>query len=186
MPAIPTYSVGTISKLFNLTDRRVQQLAKDEIIPKPDRGKYELIGCVQGYIKYLQDRAFGKNIAPIDSHAERTRLLKAQADDAELELGVKRGTVFIAAEIEKPIDRLIEDSRRKLLAIPTKAAPHVIGCQTIVEAEGILKIYVHESLNELSTTDPIAYMAHSAPESLDTTTGSDGEPVGGHVSETQP
>lgn len=56
----PSYPVATIAKLFNLTERRVQQLAKEGVIPKPEKGKYDLIGCVRGYIAYLQERAFGK------------------------------------------------------------------------------------------------------------------------------
>jgi phage terminase Nu1 subunit (DNA packaging protein) len=91
MAVAPTHPVKTISKLFNLTERRVQQLAKEGIIPKPERGRYDLVGCVQGYIKYLQDVAFGKDASSTDAHAERSRLIRAQADTAELDLSIRRG-----------------------------------------------------------------------------------------------
>ena len=42
----PTYPVSTIAKLFNLTERRVQQLASEGVIPKPERGKYDLVASV--------------------------------------------------------------------------------------------------------------------------------------------
>ena len=75
----PAYPVSTIAKLFNLTERRVQQLASDGVIPKADRGKYDLVACVRGYIGFLQDRAFGKEVIHADAHQERARLLRAQA-----------------------------------------------------------------------------------------------------------
>ena len=57
--ASPLYPVKTIASILNLTERRVQQLAHEGIIPKAERGKYDLIGCVRAYIKYLQERAIG-------------------------------------------------------------------------------------------------------------------------------
>ena len=33
-------SLSAISQLLKLTERRIQQLAKDEIIPKAQRGEY--------------------------------------------------------------------------------------------------------------------------------------------------
>ena len=74
-----SYPVSTIAKLFGLTERRVQQLAQEGIIPKPEKNQYELVGSVRSYIDYLQQRAFGKGAVPQDTHLERARLLKAQA-----------------------------------------------------------------------------------------------------------
>lgn len=58
-----SYPVSTIAKLFGLTERRVQQLAKDGIIAKLKKNQYELVGSVRAYINYLQRRAFGKGAA---------------------------------------------------------------------------------------------------------------------------
>lgn len=55
-----SYPAGTIAKLLNVTVRRVQQLAKEGVIPKAQRGKYPLVGCVHGYVKFLQELAAGK------------------------------------------------------------------------------------------------------------------------------
>lgn len=59
-------------------------LAKDGIIPKAEKGKYDLIAATRAYIKYLQERATGRDIEPQDTYVERARLLKAQADKTEL------------------------------------------------------------------------------------------------------
>lgn len=81
----PTYPVSTIAKLLLLSDRRVQQLTKEGVIPKAERGRYELAPAVQGYIRYLQERSLRTDSSPIDYHMEKARLTKAQADSAEIE-----------------------------------------------------------------------------------------------------
>jgi hypothetical protein len=42
-----TYSVSTIAKLLILTERQVQALAKDGVLPKAERGRYALVPVVQ-------------------------------------------------------------------------------------------------------------------------------------------
>ena len=49
-----SFNIVAISKLLKLTERRVQQLAKDGIIPKAERGKYDLVGSVHGYVDFLK------------------------------------------------------------------------------------------------------------------------------------
>lgn len=43
--------------LLDLTPHRVQQLAREGIIPKPSRNRYPIVGTVRGYIGYLRDEA---------------------------------------------------------------------------------------------------------------------------------
>ncbi len=150
----PSYPVSTIAKLFNLTERRVQQLAKDDIIPKPDKGKYDLVGCVRGYIQYLQERALGKEALPVDAHQERTRLLKAQADKAELEVKTLMNTLIPAEEVEVTWSGLITRFRSRMLSIPTRAAHSLLPLKSFHEIEQMLKEMIHGALDELSRYDP--------------------------------
>ena len=57
-----TVPAETLAKLLNLTEVRIQQLAKDGIIVKETRGRYDLWGSIKGYVKYLQDRAIGRGV----------------------------------------------------------------------------------------------------------------------------
>jgi hypothetical protein len=43
-----------IAKLLNITDRQLRQLAQEGVVPRAARGRYPLVGCVQGFIAYLQ------------------------------------------------------------------------------------------------------------------------------------
>lgn len=152
----PTVSLATLAKLFNLTERRIQQLARDGIIPKPEKsGRYDLIGCVQGYVKYLQDRASGRTeIEPQDTYIERARLLKAQADKTELEVKAMNGELIAADEIESLWSGLVASFRARLLALPVRCAHKVMSLKTYQEIESVLRAHVFEALSELSRYDP--------------------------------
>ena len=56
-------SLSAISQLLKLSERRIQQLAKDEVIPKAQRGEYDMIPCVHGYIDYLKAKIGGEYTA---------------------------------------------------------------------------------------------------------------------------
>jgi phage terminase Nu1 subunit (DNA packaging protein) len=50
-----TVPLDVLAKLFDLSARRIQQLASDGIIPKPSsRGEYVLAGAIRGYINFLR------------------------------------------------------------------------------------------------------------------------------------
>jgi len=74
-------STKVIAELFNLTPRRVEQLAQKKIIPKVGRGQYDLGPTVQAYVRYLQARL--GNGDTIDVTGLKDRMLKAQTEEKE-------------------------------------------------------------------------------------------------------
>jgi phage terminase Nu1 subunit (DNA packaging protein) len=89
MASPATHSLDTISKLLDLTPRRVQQLSKEGVIPKLDRGRYELVPAVRGYIRYLKERSINPGVVSFDE--VRARKTAAEAEMAELELATAQG-----------------------------------------------------------------------------------------------
>ena len=149
-----TYPVSTIAKLLNLSERRVQQLSQDGIIPKSDKGNYNLIGSVRGYVKYLYDRAYGQNNDSIDSYAEKARLLKAQADRAEMELEIMRDKHITCEEVEYLWSGVIIGFRSKMLGLPSKLASRVSAVNgSISMIEELLQNEINEALTELAKRD---------------------------------
>jgi len=145
------YPLSTIAKLLNLSERRVQQLTKDGIIPKCEKGNYDLVGSVRGYVKYLSERAFGQNSDSIDSHAEKARLLKAQADKAEMELEIMQDKHMTCEEVDYLWSGLIIAFRSKMLGLPTKLARQLAASHgNIQNVEAILQDEIHSALSELS------------------------------------
>lgn len=52
-----TITGSQLSRLLDLSPRRIQQLARKGVIPKADRDRYPLVGSIQGYIRWLTDDA---------------------------------------------------------------------------------------------------------------------------------
>ena len=120
MAATQLYPVTTISKLFNVTDRRVQQLATDVIIPKATRGQYDLIACVQSYIVYLQQNATDNGMGSFDLRGERARLTKGQADSQELKNQIARREVAPIVLLEHGIAKIAQQVAAVLESLPLK------------------------------------------------------------------
>jgi hypothetical protein len=49
--------IGVIARLLDLSERRVQQPSGEGVIPKAERGHYDLVGAVRGYLVYLRNLA---------------------------------------------------------------------------------------------------------------------------------
>jgi phage terminase Nu1 subunit (DNA packaging protein) len=149
-----TYPASVIAKLFDLTERRVRQLADESIIPKPKEGKYDLTGSITGYIKYLKRLAAKKQPVDTEEQEVRMRILRAQAATAELDLKKETGE-FIS--IQKAIDdwqNMILAFRSRMLAMPYRAACSVIGVTELHEIEKVVKSLVYEALDELAEYNP--------------------------------
>jgi phage terminase Nu1 subunit (DNA packaging protein) len=181
--ANPTVPVLTLAKLFNLTDRRVQQLAKDGIIPKAEKGKYDLIAATRAYIKYLQERATGRDIEPQDTYVERARLLKAQADKTELEVKAINAEVIAADQVELLWSGLVSAFRSRMIALPTRCAHLVMTLKTYQEIEACLRSQIYEALDELSRYDPeqSGIDIEESSEAGSTATVAESQPMGGQV-----
>jgi phage terminase Nu1 subunit (DNA packaging protein) len=155
----PTYPVNVIAKLMKLTERRVQQLSREGVIPKAEHGRYELAPAVQGYIGYLQER-----VAPrpqdddpnrVDYHAEKARLTKSQADMAEMEAAKMRGALVDADQMKEALDLVIAEVRANLLNnAPTRIAARAKSEKKEASIKAIAKEEISAALRKLSTTDP--------------------------------
>jgi len=151
--AAQTYPLDTISKLLDLTPQRVNQLVREGIIPKADRGRYELVPVVQAYIRYLRDRAIKGDVHGDDYSAHRTRLIKARADLLEMEQAQIAGKLIPAEDVENAWIEVLANCRAKMLSIPTKSAPEVFAAESLIEVKGILKTAVNEALSELASVN---------------------------------
>jgi phage terminase Nu1 subunit (DNA packaging protein) len=147
-----SYPLATIAKLLMLTDRRVQQLAKEGHIPRAERGRYELVPAVQGYVRYLRDRAINGDVGEGGEASDRARLIKARADIAEMEAQRLAEDLVSVGDVERATADMVARFRARSLAIPSKAAPMVAMEETTEACHEIIETFVHEALAELSVT----------------------------------
>lgn len=179
------YPVSTIAKLLNLTERRVQQLAKDGIIPKSEKGKYNLVGVIKSYVKYLQELAFGRHAGgTADEAGSRARLIAAKAAIAEIELEKAKGDMVSVSIVADWWDSIVFAAKTRLLSVPSRAAPLVFGVTSLSAAQAVIENLITESLNELSAINPVPSVA--GDESVETAAETDSEPMGGRGEVSKP
>ena len=142
-----------LAELFNLTDRRIQQLVKDKILEKSGREKYKFLHAVKAYIRFLQERGYEKT-GPINSHSEKARLIKAQADKAEIEVAVMRGEMVPIETVCDEVDKMLKAFRERALNLPTKVSPTVFNQKSVDGVRKIISNEVDEVLSELKSFSP--------------------------------
>jgi phage terminase Nu1 subunit (DNA packaging protein) len=142
--------IAVIARLLDLTERRIQQLGREGIIPKPERGQYDLVGAVRGYVHYLREQA-GRNAGgTADFGTERVRLIKAKADLAEMEAAQMRGDLVAAMEVEQAWTDILALLKARLLILPDRLAPLVHEEATVPAARNLIRKAIVETLTELA------------------------------------
>jgi phage terminase Nu1 subunit (DNA packaging protein) len=151
-----TLPLDAISKLLDVTPRRVQQLAAEGVIPKAQRGKYELIGSVQGYVKYLRQRAAGVELGSEAFTQQRARLTQTKADLAQMEHARLLGKYLLSEEVSMAWAAIVQNVRTRILTIPAKLGSRILTCKSAQAAQDMMRAEIHEALEELSETNVVS------------------------------
>jgi phage terminase Nu1 subunit (DNA packaging protein) len=162
--ATNTPPIAVIARLLDLTERRVQQLGREGVIPKAERGRYDLVGAVRGYVRYLRVQAARVQGGAADFGAERARLVRAKADLAEMDAACRRGELLAASDVEEAWIAVLARLRARLLALPDRMAPLVHQETTIAGVRAQIRQAVGEALSELATLPVIAAPCERAAE----------------------
>lgn len=165
-----TVPLDTICRLLDLTPQRVNQLAKEGVIPKVERGRYELVPVVRAYIQYLRMGNLKRDLPENDYTTHRMRLTRARADIMEMEKSQMEERLIPADDIEAAWMEAATNMRAKMLALPSKAAPDIFAAETLAEVKSLLKENVYEALNELTN---IEIHVHNPIRSSDVSEDSD-------------
>ncbi|KAB1071511.1 hypothetical protein [Methylobacterium planeticum] len=121
-------SIAVMTAAFDVSARRIAQLADEGVAVRTSRGRFDLIASTANYCRRLRDAASGRGEDAPDLTAERTRLAKEQADGKAIENDLKRGRLIDAEEAGARWDDEIVKLRARLLAVPGEVAlslPHL-------------------------------------------------------------
>ena len=114
-----TVNFEEAANFLNLSRSSFYRLIETGVIPKSDNGEYILSEVVESYWRNQFDTEGLK--------AAQTRLTTAQAELKELELAEQRGELHRASAIAKVWADNVLNAKKKLLAIPTKIPPMLVG-----------------------------------------------------------
>lgn len=155
-----------VAALFGVTERSVQQLAKNGIIPVVKKRPYEfdLYDVAQEYIHYLSEKVQGrerKASGTVESEKLRaeTDFKRSKADMAALQLKELEGKMHRSEDVEAMTNDLVYSIRSMLLALPGRLAMDIVEVSNANEASAMIRKECHAILNELSNYryDPDEY-----------------------------
>lgn len=157
---------SVIAKIFGVTTRRIEQLKSEGIIKgqgKPT--KYDLLPTIQTYIKYLSDKAYGREKKNTISELEESKLTaevsikEARAEAAQLELAELKGKMHRSEDVEAIMTDHVLFLRSMLVAMPGKLAVDLSNLRTPPEMAQRVKREVYFILERLTDYryDPEAY-----------------------------
>lgn len=144
-----------LAELFGVTDRYIRMLAKDEIVKKSGtRGKYLLAESIKGFIAFLRESS------SVDVDLKEVKLKKEIekiAKDIELKaikISELKNELHSADIVRKVMTTMLTNLKGKLLAVPNKIAPLVVGCDNLGDIQDIVLSSIEDVLLELSDYTP--------------------------------
>ena len=118
-------------------------------MPRTPEG-YPWPECLHWYIDY-QTEIKSAQSADTEEGGLQLRKLEAEVRMAEVKLAKEEGSVVTLDDMDKMLAAPLYELRAKLLALPSKWAPSMVGCRTIAEAQARLDVAVEEAMQALSS-----------------------------------
>jgi phage terminase Nu1 subunit (DNA packaging protein) len=153
-----TVLTGTeLGEILGISARRVRELRDDKVIPDNGSGQYVLGPSVAAYCGHIRPAsgraAAGGSDAATGLDAARIRLINLQADAREMLNAQMRGEAVLAEDLEVVVGTIVDGVRARVLALPTRAAPAVLGLDSLAEVRDKLTELVHEVCGSLAATE---------------------------------
>lgn len=143
---------GELAAIVGKTSRWIRQLTTDGVLTQVGRGTYILGDALRAYIEHASGgKEDDKKPRLIDHKTEHERI---KSERAALELARMRGELHAAEDVEAVMNDMLTAFRQKILALPTKLAPQLVGIDDIGKVKAALTKDLHEALAELSNYDP--------------------------------
>lgn len=153
-------STSELSELLGVTTRWIQKLTEEGALVRVARGKYDLAASIKSYIEYTIEKEKPEN--ELDKHTEEALWTRARREKTELELKIMRGELHRGVDVERVVGDQLAAFKARLLSLPSKYAPQLVGKTEILTIKEKLKEGIFEALDELSEYDPQVFYDHSS------------------------
>lgn len=141
----------TTAERLGITTRWLEKLAKAGCVPKTGKGRnarHPWPETRRAYDEYIARKAV-EALGPLDLKKERAALIRVQRKTAELDLRRKQAELVTATDAAAESARLVEFVRARLLNLPGRFGPQLVGIQRVDEAVTKLDTAVREVMSGL-------------------------------------
>lgn len=138
---------NTIAQLFGLSGRRIEQLVADGVIDRVriDGGgvRFELASTIQKYVRYLSNKAYGKERSEAEAKLKEQKLRadvalkESQGELHRLRTEIAAGNYISVEEVKADYRRFFIVFKNFALSMPGKMAGRLAGFVDPVEVREI-------------------------------------------------
>lgn len=148
-------TVTQVAKVCNLTTSRISQLVKEGVIPREERGEYNMLQVVTSYIRFLQAALKSKGTMGEDGEVttgrhQRNELLTIQTEREKLELAKVRGEVMSVSDMERVLADLVSETVARVMAVAPRCAPKVVGESSRNMVQAVMEKDLREALQGMA------------------------------------
>lgn len=137
-------------KCLGLSQQRVNQLVKEEVLSKGEDGGILIVDSLK---KYYEINNIGGNKSEIDIDVEKALYEKARREITELKLEKIKNNLYSARTVEIVMIEMLSTLRSQLLGLPSKLSPQLEGKNKNKIYE-IMTREIEDKLSELSEYTP--------------------------------
>ena len=164
---LASLTIAEAAELFDVDERTVRNWITSNKLAFEGEGKRRRINwrvALPWYVRYraseIGNAGNGRPSEPDETEVETyevalARKTRAEADLKELQLARARGEVASIADMERVVSTANLAVQTQLLAIPSQAAPEIIGLTELPAAIRVLTGFVEQALTNLATIDDI-------------------------------
>lgn len=126
------YEKKVIAQLFGVTVRRIEQLTQDGVLETtrlPEVGtRYELVPTIQRYVKYLSDKAYGRDRSEKESELKEQKmraeiaLKESQGELHRLKTEIAAGKYISVEEVALDYSRFFISFKNFAMSLPARMA----------------------------------------------------------------
>lgn len=158
-----TVNSAALEKIIGVSDRRIRQLAEENIIVRAAKGRYKLMESITNYILTLKvSLEAAESDTPdgeLNLDTEKAIHERIKRHISELKLKTMTGEVHKSEDVERVMTDMLVSIKTKLLSLPAKLAPILVSRNDIDYVREAIMREVLEALNELKEYNPKEFYA---------------------------
>ena len=135
-----------LARWLGLGTRHVRELTTKGVLEQTADG-YDIRASVRAYLTFFRSKTGSIS-------TERARLLKSQADMAELKVRQRNGELVEQAVVEKTLFEMVRQSRDLLQNVPSRTSGLLAAETDQAKIHALLTKEIHSTLTELTHAGP--------------------------------
>lgn len=159
------YESKVIAQLFGVSVRRIQQLTQDGVLEtvhiSGQRNKYDLIPTIQAYIKYLSDKAYGREAKLSETELKEKKLQaeialkESQTELHQLRTAIANGKYISIEEAQADYTKFFAVLKRFCSGLPSRVVGMIGSRISPVESRELEKD-LNKEINDILRTFVLA------------------------------